>query len=230
VISLFARAALIALMPGAAFAQAPAAQQQAPAARQSAPAAAPSAALEAPLIAVVDIQEIMSRSKAAQAMHPQFEKLKKSYEDEVNKERDALQNEGQQLGTQRAVLAPEAFAQREQALRQRAGALNNLIAERKRTLDQTFANGLGEIRNALFQVTADIARERSINVVLPKESVVLIAKSLEITDEVLKRVDQRLPTLSLKLPTEPKPQGQPRAAQPSQQRPAQQQPSQQKKN
>ena len=172
------------------------AQGQAP---KPAPAQAAPQHLDAPVIAVVDVNEVLQRSKAGQAMHPQFEKLKKSYEDEINKERDALNAEGQQLEGQRAVLAPDAFAQRVNTLRQKEQALSNKVAERKRTLDSTLSASLAQIRNVLFQVSADIARERGVNVILPKETVVIIARNLEITDEVLRRVDEKMPTLALKV-------------------------------
>jgi Skp family chaperone for outer membrane proteins len=185
-------------------------QQQSPAAQTH----------EAPVIAVLDVNEVLQRSKAGKNIQPQFDKLKKGYEDELNKEQQTLQGEIQQLESQRAVLAPEAFAQRANALRQREQSLINRVNEKKRILDATLQGGLGQIRNVMFQVTADIARERSLNMVLPKEMVVIIAKNLEITDEVLKRVDERLPTVALKV-TQPSGAAPPAAAapQPAQQRP-----------
>lgn len=217
-----------------ALATAPAfAQGQAPKPAAPAPAAAPAAGqqLDAPIIAVVDVNDVVSKSKAGRALQPQFDKLKKNYEDELNKDRDSLNAEAQQLDSQRAVLAPDAFQQKVNALRQREQTLGQQVNERKRVLDATLSNGLAEIRNVLFQVSADIARERGINIILPKETVVIIARNLEITDEVLRRVDEKMPTYTLKV-AQPQGGGQPAAstARPAQ-RPAQQpqQQQQQKK-
>ena len=211
-----------ALASATALAQAPKPAAPAPA---PAPAQAAPQQMEAPVVAVVDVNEVLQRSKAGQVMYPQFDKLKKGYEDELNKERDAVNAEGQQLDGQRAVLAPEAFAQRVSQLRQKDQALANKVAERKRTLDATLSAGLAQIRNVLFQFSADIARERGINIVLPKEAVVIIARNLEITDEVLHRVDEKMPTMTLKVvqpsegqqppaaaATSPKPAAQPKPA------------------
>ena len=183
----------LAAMPALAQGQAPRATAPAPAA----PAAAP--ALDAPVIAVVDVNEVVTRSKAGVALQPQFEKLKKTYEDQLNKDRESLTAEAQQIEGQRAVLAPDAFQQKVAALRQREQTLAQQINERKRVLDATLGNGLAEIRTVLFQVSADIARERGINIVLPKETVVIIARNLEITDEVLRRVDEKMPSYTLKV-------------------------------
>ena len=76
------------------------AQGQAPAAKPAAQAPAapiPAQQIEAPIIAVIDINEVMQRSKAGQSMQPQFEKLRKGYEDEIAKDRDAITAEAQQL-------------------------------------------------------------------------------------------------------------------------------------
>jgi Skp family chaperone for outer membrane proteins len=190
------------------------AQGQAPKAPASAPAQAQQ--IDPPVIAVVDVNEVVSRSKAGRALQPQFEKLKKSYEDELSKNRDALTAEAKQLDGQRNVLAPEAFQQKVNALRQKEQTLATQINERKRVLDATLGNGLAEIRNVLFQVSADIARERGINIVLPKETVVIIARNLEITDEVLRRVDEKMPSYTLKV-AQPGQGGQPAAQRPQRQ-------------
>jgi len=178
------------------------AQGQAPAAKPAAQAPAapiPAQQIEAPIIAVIDINEVMQRSKAGQSMQPQFEKLRKGYEDEIAKDRDAITAEAQQLDSQRAVLAPEAFGQRVNVLRQREQSLANQVNERKRILDNTLSGGLTQIRNVLVQVTADVARERGINLVLPKDTIVIVARNLEITDEILKRVDDKIPNITLKV-------------------------------
>ena len=183
-------------------------------AQQAAPAGKP----DAPAIAIVDEQVVIGRSKAGRAIQPQFEKLKKSFEDEVNKEREALQRDGQQLASQRSILSPEAFAQREQALRQRGQALSQLIATRKRTLDDTLARALDQIRKVMFEVVGDMATKREINIVLPKAAVILFARTLDITDDVLKQVDEKLPTVALKVvEAQPEPAAR-QGAQPRQQR------------
>jgi Skp family chaperone for outer membrane proteins len=152
---------------------------------------------------------VIGRSKAAIAIQPQFEKLKKAYEDEINKERAAIQKEGQQLASQRSILSPEAFAQREQVLRERGQNLNQLVATRKRTLDETLGRGLDQIRKVMFEVVGEMATKRGINVVLPKAAVILFARTLDITEDVLKEVDAKLPTVALKV-VEAQPQSAPR--------------------
>jgi outer membrane protein len=208
---------------------------QAAFAQQAQQPAQPQAAqpFETPVIGVLDVNEVLQRSKAAKNIQPQFDKLKKGYEDELNKEQQALGAEIQQLEGQRAVLAPEAFQQRANTLRQREQSLINQVNEKKRILDATLQGGISQIRNVMFQVTADVARERSLNIVLPKEMVVIIAKNLEITDEVLKRVDERLPTVALRVaqpgaaPAAPAAQPQPAQQRPPQRPPGQQQRQQQ---
>jgi Skp family chaperone for outer membrane proteins len=186
---------------------------------------APSGKPDNPVIAIVDEQVVIGRSKAAIAIQPQFEKLKKAYENEVNKERESIQKDGQQLASQRSILSPEAFAQREQALRERGQNLNQLIATRKRTLDDTLSRGLDQIRKVMFEVVGEVATKREINIVLPKAAVILFARTLDITDDVLKRVDEKLPTVALKVvESQPEPAARQRGQQQRQQQPPRQSP------
>jgi outer membrane protein len=175
-----------------------------PAAAQSIPKqATPVIAVIDPLSVanVIDQPElrIIGRAKAAQSLEPQFEKAKKSFQDEINKERDKLQAEGKKLASQRAVLSPEAYAQREQELRQRLSELQTLYLRRRDQLVRSATLAVGKIRKAMMEAVLDVAKERAINLVLPREIVLAAANSLDITDEVVKRVDKKMPTLKFEL-------------------------------
>jgi hypothetical protein len=63
-----------------------------------------------------------------------------------------------------------------------------------------------------------MATKREINIVLPKAAVILFARTLDITDDVLKQVDEKLPTVALKVvEAQPEP-AERQGAQPRQQR------------
>lgn len=163
---------------------------------------APAAAAEAkpPLIAVVDVQAILRDSKAAKTVHPQIEKFRDRFQKDVRQRENELRAASQDLARQRAVLSAEAFAKKRREYEAMARNAQVEVQAKKRQLDRAFSNAMGKVQSALIKATAHIATERKIDLVLPKTLILLSAKSLDITQEVMRRVDKDLPTVKVTLP------------------------------
>jgi Skp family chaperone for outer membrane proteins len=58
------------------------------------------------------------------------------------------------------------------------------------------------IQGQLTQVIEEVVAERNLALVLPRSQVVFSAEPLEITDIVLERLNQRLPSVPIALPEE----------------------------
>jgi Skp family chaperone for outer membrane proteins len=165
-----------------------------------APAAAQGAAkVPPPAIAVLDVQRLLGDSLASKSIRPQIVKLRSGYQKEVRKQEGELRKADQDLARQRAILAPEAYAKRRREFEQRATAAQRAVQTRKRLLDRAFGSAMGKVRSSIIEVAAEVAKERDINIVLPKSVVLLSIKSLDITGETLKRLNKRLPSVTVTL-------------------------------
>ena len=67
------------------------------------------------------------------------------------------------------------------------------MQERRRALDNVSAAALNEVKKALIEVVTSIADERGFNLVLPSSDVLFFARKIDLTDEVLAKLDARLP-------------------------------------
>ena len=67
-------------------------------------------------------------------------------------------------------------------------------------MDETFAAAMNELRGALVSVVAELAEQRGIKLVLFKSQIVIAEKSLDVSEETLQRLNQRLPTIKIDLP------------------------------
>jgi Skp family chaperone for outer membrane proteins len=74
------------------------------------------------------------------------------------------------------------------------------LQERKRALDQSMISGMAQVRAKLVEVVAEIAKERGISLVILKSAIFLGTTDLEITDEALQRLNERLPAVVPKAP------------------------------
>jgi len=92
-----------------------------------------------------------------------------------------------------SVLSEAAYEQERRKLEQRLLRAQAVVQERKRNLDQTQLQGMGRIQTELNRVVTELAEERALTLILRKDLTVLAAAALEITDEVLARLNVRLP-------------------------------------
>lgn len=165
------------------------------------PAAGP---LPAPVLAIVDVQRILNDSLAATSVRKQVEAQRAKFQSEIEKEENGLRQAEQDLTKARDQLTPDVYADREQQLRQRFLAVERHVQARRKALEQTLADSMNAVRKSLLEVVDTVAHEHGANLVLVKELVVWTDKSLDVTDEVLARLNQKLPQVAVKMAPEEK--------------------------
>jgi Skp family chaperone for outer membrane proteins len=63
-----------------------------------------------------------------------------------------------------------------------------------------YGEGMTQIRQALIEVVAEVARERGATLVLSKSQVVMASSAFDITEEVMQKLNAKLPEVSLAAP------------------------------
>lgn len=155
--------------------------------------------------AVIQYQRILREAKATKSIRPQREKLRTDFENAVRDEERKLRAAERELVNQRSILSPEAYLQRRQKLERQAKEAQRNASAKKREIERALATAMNKVRRNLRKITAAIAKERSVNLVLPGSMVVLFERKFDITKEVLKRLDEQLPSLKVIMPSTTKP-------------------------
>ena len=152
-----------------------------------------------PSIGVIDVQLILRTSKASKSVRPQIDKLRKSYQSSVRERESELRKASNDLQRQRAILSPQAFAKRRSAYEEQARKAQVEFQTRKRQLDNAYSTAMRVVHRSMVVAAAKIAEERKFDIVLPKSVVLLADQKLDITREVLQRVDDSLPSVEVTL-------------------------------
>jgi outer membrane protein len=201
-------AMVLVLSAGGAIAQQPQPQpqqQQRPAAQPAPrPAAQPAQPQELPpsgtAVVICDVLQVLRDARASQSVREQIDKQRASYQAEIAKQENDLRAADQQLAQQRAILAPEAFAQRRRDLEKRISDAQQSVQNRRRALDQAFTESMQRVEGSMIEVISEIARDKNYQVVLPKSQVVIVQTQLDITGEVLARLNKKITTVSVNIP------------------------------
>ena len=148
-------------------------------------------------IAVVDIDAILSESKAAQSVKKQIASKRDSFVKQVKTEEDKLRQEQKEIEAKRNDLSKEELVKKFQEFEKRRIAARNKIQEQKGQLDQSYGRAMNTLTKVIYEVCQAIADEKEIDLVITKQNIVVGNKSLNITNEVMSRMNSKLPNLTL---------------------------------
>lgn len=148
-------------------------------------------------VLTLDVQRILQESTAAQGIRKQLDAQRDRYQAEIKVEEDKLRASEQEVVKNRDKLTKEQLAEKQKQLRADFRVVERKVQQRRRALDQAFAEAMKRIRAALGEVVIETAKERGANLVLPKGETMWHAPELEITDVVLQRLNAKLPSVKV---------------------------------
>ena len=156
--------------------------------------------LPAPVIGVVDTDRILQEALAAKGVRLERDKYANQYQSQVKDTEAVLRAEDQELSQQRGVLAPEVFQQRAQGFQQKLADFQEQLKDKQERLDFAFQQAMQEIGNTIMVVSSEVAKERGINAVMARSQLMIFDPSMDITNSVLDKLNQRLATVEFQNP------------------------------
>jgi outer membrane protein len=150
-----------------------------------------------PSIGIVDVEKIMAVAKASKDLKSQLDVKKESFQKEFSEKEKQLKQTEDTLLKERDTLTPEEFAKKRRAYEEKVMETRKLFQKTRNSLDQGLATAMDELRKNIVQATADVASEKGFDVVLTRESVLIAAHTLDITDSVLAKLDAKITKITL---------------------------------
>ncbi len=148
-------------------------------------------------IGVIDLNKILSESKAALSASEQIEKIAIDIENEIKFSDEEIINEQNLLIESQAIMAPEAFEAKKNEYESKVQNYNNERQAKLVKIDELIAISRNDVLNALKPILEEISNEKGITILLEKGSVMLNADKMDITSEVLKKLNKSLPNIKV---------------------------------
>ena len=186
------------------------------------PAAAPAAAvpaLTAPTVAVVDMQRVIAESQAGKSIQTQLDAERRKIRDQVTKLEEELKVADGEYRRQHSVLSPDAQQEQAQALQRKQQEGQRYLQDRQEAFQKGESDALNVVSDNMRDIVQQLSSERHVGLVLRKEIVLSLAdKNMDITDDVIQRLNTKLPSVTVNIPAPgtmgqaPQAEGQPAAA------------------
>ncbi|WP_412776185.1 OmpH family outer membrane protein [Thalassospira lucentensis] len=148
-------------------------------------------------VMIVDIDGILRESSAMRDVNKQLKERQQAYQQEIETRQQALREEDKQLAQQRTLLANDVFQGKQKAFQQKVADFQKFAQGRNRVLDEARAVANGTFQKKLIEIVAALAEERESTLVLRKSEVILHAKGMNASAEILNRINAELPTIQV---------------------------------
>ena len=149
-------------------------------------------------MAVVDIQAAMAQSKAGQSIQKQVVAERKALDAEMKKLEKGLMDEQKALTEGREKMAPEEYMKKQAELNNKATEASRGLQARDVKIKQSANATMGELARTLAEVADGVAKEGKYDLLLARQAVVAAPGSQDITADVIKALDKKVPDMKLK--------------------------------
>ncbi len=155
-----------------------------------------------PIIAVIDVQKVFREAAAIHSIRSQIDKQVATYKKEITRQENELRAKQQELSRQKTLLDPEAYRERRGEVDRRLGRLERYSQNRKRVVERAFATARTTVLKTLREIVNEFAKENGTTIVFRKSQFLFVSPQYEVTQEIIKRLDAKLPTVKVELPSE----------------------------
>lgn len=157
-----------------------------------------SAEIVAPKIVVVDIKRIMKESSAALDANSQLEKKRKEYQSQITSEENKLKQAEEDLVKQKNILSKEAMSKKQKEFIDKINNVRSDVQKKKINLDNAYKNALNDIQSSVVSIIEELSEEQGFNMAVPTSQLIYADKDMDISAEVLKRLNKKLPKAKIK--------------------------------
>tara|TARA_Y100000768_G_scaffold378450_1_gene352898 strand:+ start:1506 stop:2063 length:558 start_codon:yes stop_codon:yes gene_type:complete len=150
-------------------------------------------------IGVLDLNRVLLDAKAAKEAAEEIEKIAKEIENELVVSDEEIIKEQNKLIEAQSIMAPEAFELKRKEYEEKVQNYNIKRQNKLLSVDRLVESSRNVILDNLKPILEQMSDTKGITVILEKGTVLLNAESMDITDEVIKALNKKLPKIEVSL-------------------------------
>jgi outer membrane protein len=153
------------------------------------PDTAPS--MEVRRIGLADLSGVLRAADANVKVRDILDVQRQKYQSEFSKVETELQQTERDLMSKRELLSVEEYDKQIKGFQARVTRLQQDIQKQRQSIDNAYQKAQSDIRSEAISVITEIASELQLDLVLKRDSSLIFLPHLNISDEVLKRLNER---------------------------------------
>jgi Skp family chaperone for outer membrane proteins len=151
------------------------------------------------VVGVVNADTIVQDSKAGKSLKTQADQQQKAIKADYDKQQKLFDDAARKLAAQKDTLSAEDLRNKKEDLAQQAAQATKALNDRQRVLDRSVAKSQEQIVQALVDAVKDVAKAHGLTLVISKSVTPYLDPSYDISQEVMQKVNAKLPSVKLQL-------------------------------
>ena len=147
--------------------------------------------MEVKRIALVDLDGVLRAADANNRVRELLDGQRAKFQEEFRAIEVDLQQSERDLLAKRDLMAKDEYDTLVTAFQARVSSVQKEIQYKRQSIDNAYQKALSDIRKLAIDVITKIASERKIDLILNRDSSVIFLPHLNISDEVLSRLNER---------------------------------------
>ena len=145
----------------------------------------------------VNINRVMHDCTAGKAIRAELDGKGQQFQSELSKENQTLSAARQDFEKQRGSLSQADAEKKMRELESKYAQADKLLQERRHLLNKAGNTSFAQLKKAAVDIILLMSKERGYAAVFSQESVILAAQEFDITDEVIKRLDDKVKKIAI---------------------------------
>ena len=142
-------------------------------------------------IGLIDLDGVLRASEGTARVRGLLDEQRREFQREFAAREAGLQETERKLVAVREDLDEAEFARRLAEFEASVTQIQKEIQYRREAIDVAFQEAQSRLRELAIQIVTELAQERKLDLVLVRESALIFLPSLTLSDEVLRRLDER---------------------------------------
>ena len=142
-------------------------------------------------IALVDLDGVIRNADANNRVRDLLDEQRAQFQEEFSAVEVDLQQSERDLLSRRDLMAKDEYDKLVTAFQARVAKLQKDIQYKRQSMDNAYQKALSRIRSLAIEEVTKIAGEKKIDLILKRDSSVIFLPHLNISDEVLNRLNER---------------------------------------
>lgn len=157
-------------------------------------------------IGLIDIDGVLRASTGIIRVRELLDEQRLAFQKEFTVKETALQKTERALLANQNVISQEEFDAQLADFQDEVAELQRQIQYRRQSLDVAYQEAQNNLRSLALEIVKDIAGERSLDLVLVRDSALIYVPGLNISDEVLSRLNERTKNARIEIELDVKPE------------------------
>ena len=154
-------------------------------------------------IGLIDLEGVLRASAGAAKVRELLDEQRREFQREFAAREAALQETERKLVARRGTLDEEEFARQLAAFETSVTQIQKEIQYRREAIDVAFQEAQSKLRNLAIQIVTELAQEKKLDLVLVRDSALIFLPNLNLSDEVLRRLDERTKNARIEVTVSP---------------------------